>query len=347
VAFAAALTLAASGAEADEGPFRLVWVRGARTESCSDGATIASGVSARLGRNAFSPSAPRSIEGFIQHEGGGWTAHIYVRDDSGKIAGSRDLSSEAPDCAPLEAAVTLAIALAIDPDAALRPAVSIPLVPSVPAQPPSSPPVPPVILPAPREAVCPRAIERPCISSSPSQNPKSAPLEHEAAAATLRGALAGGLLPAPSPGVALAADIPIYEAFRGSAGMIFLPEVHTTKGPYSFGLTAAWLGACAAWQSGRLGVLGCGKVLVGAIHSVVYASAQLEPTAPGDQPWVGAALSPAVHFRLIGPLLAEIGGDLVLPITRQKFTVGGQPGDVYNESPFAGVGFVGLGMSIP
>ncbi|MGA7120005.1 MAG: hypothetical protein WBY94_07910, partial [Polyangiaceae bacterium] len=100
---------------------RLVWVLGERTQGCADRATIARRVVARLGREVFSESAPRSVEGVVQHEGDRWDAHLYVRDGDGSLFGSRYLSSTAPDCSALDAAVTLAIALAIDPDAVARP----------------------------------------------------------------------------------------------------------------------------------------------------------------------------------------------------------------------------------
>jgi hypothetical protein len=127
--------------------------------------------------------------------------------------------------------------------------------------------------------------------------------------------------------------------------MLFLPEVRTSDGRFGFGLTTAWLGACLApWRGARGGASLCGSLFLGAIHAVVYT---LEPTRPGDQLWIGAALTPAAQLRLVGPLVAEIGTDIVLPFTRQVFTVGGEPNQVFQQSKVAGVGFLGLGLSIP
>jgi len=55
---------------------RLVCVRGAAAEGCSDAAVIAGRVSARLGRNVFSEKAPNTIwaTGFILHyDGTSWS----------------------------------------------------------------------------------------------------------------------------------------------------------------------------------------------------------------------------------------------------------------------------------
>ena len=148
---------------------RLVLVRGERTETCSDGAAMARSVSARLGRDVFAESAAESIEGVIQHEGGRWEARLYVRDAHGGLVGSRTLASESPDCAALDAAVTLAIALVIDPEAAFRP--------PPPAEPSISPARTPVLVPGPAasEAVPARAPALPPSTIAPALPPSCRP----------------------------------------------------------------------------------------------------------------------------------------------------------------------------
>jgi hypothetical protein len=319
-----------SPARADESKVRLAWARGARTEGCSDGPTIARRISARLGRSAFSDSESRSVEGIIERNGRVWTARIYVHDAGGALAGSREFSSDADDCAPIESAVTLAIALVIDPEADLTP--TPPALP-LPAPPPTSAPSP---APA---ATSPCPLQRPCPEPTP-----AAP-DTKRTATTLRGVLAAGLLPSTSAGTSVAADVPLLGALHATVGALFFPEVRTPDRDFSFGLTAAWLGVCAElWRAKSVAVSACGSALLGAIHAVVYV---LEPTNPGDEPWAGAALTPKVLVRLAGPLAAELGGDLVFPFTREPFTVRGLPGSVFQESVVGGAGFVGLGLSIP
>jgi hypothetical protein len=327
-------------------PVRLVWVRGTNAESCSDGPTIANAVSARLGESVFSDAAQMTIEGFIERDAGRWTARIFVRTASGNLVGSREMSSDAAGCAPIESAVTLAIALAIDPDAALRspgppptgrtppsPTLLPPAAASCPPCPAASGPAP---TPCPAPPLCPVAtpragddVRRPATSST----------------VTLRGVLAGGLLPSASPGVEVAGRLPVWGALQVAAGAILLPEVRTAEADLGFGLTAVWAGACADAWSGRWGAASlCAAAMLGAIHAVVYV---LEPTTPGQQLWGGASVTPAIRVRIAGPLVAEAGGELVVPATRQQFTVGGRTGAAFQEPPVAGVGFLGLGLSIP
>jgi hypothetical protein len=323
--------------------FRLVWVRGERTESCEDGSAIARRVSARLGREVFTESAPRSIEGVIQHEGEHWAAHVYVRDEKGKLTGSREIVNAGPDCASLDAAVALAIALAIDPEAALRPPSSTVPAPapalalaSAPASAlvcPPPPPLPKPPPPCPLEKACP---ELP--SPTPSRGTESIAL-------TFRGLVAAGLLPGASPGIALSADVPTYRALHGSAGVLFLPERKDPTGGFGFGLTAAWLGPCVEPLRGSRGALAaCAKLSLGAIHSLVY---KLVPTAPGDVFWAGGSLLLEGRLRIVGPLVAEAGAELFFPITQEAFSIQGQPTNVFQENTAAGLGFVGLGVSVP
>ncbi|MDP9151639.1 MAG: hypothetical protein M3O36_17090, partial [Myxococcota bacterium] len=99
---------------------RLVWVRGENTDGCADADDLESRVAASIGRNVFSASAPRRIEGVVEYEGEHWSLHLYVRDTGGVLVGSRTLTSDSPDCAALNAAATLVIALVIDPSAPLQ-----------------------------------------------------------------------------------------------------------------------------------------------------------------------------------------------------------------------------------
>ncbi len=329
-----------------------MWVRGEHAETCSDGPAIAGAVSVRLGESVFSETAKKSIEGFIERASGKWTARIYVRSASGHLVGSRELSSDAAECAPIESAVTLAIALAIDPDAALRspaPAAS-PSTSPVPA-PPTPPPPPAPSCPACPAAVCPAPVPcpaaAPCPISKPCPEPETSSRAAKSATATvsLRAVLAGGLLPSASPGAEVAGELGVSGRWYATVGALVLPEVRTAGSDLSFGLTAAWAGACADGWSGRWGSTSlCAAGMLGAIHAVVYV---LEPTTPGQQLWAGVAVTPRIRVRLVGPLVWEAGGELVFPVTRYQFTVGGQTGVAFQEGPVAGVGFLGLGWSIP
>ena len=341
-------------------------MRGDRTETCSDHTAIARNVTARLGRDVFAESAQESIEGVIQHEGGRWEARLYVRDANGLLVGSRSLVSESPDCAALDAAVTLAIALTIDPDAALRspprapPApssaaasVSLPRAPvpesSAAAAPAPSPP-PPCPAPAPQPVAPPlQCPARPAEPVSPVPPAHGGALS--SAAVAMRGVVAAqGLLPAPAPGVAIATEASTGGLLSATAGVLFLPEVRTSGQDFAFGLTAAWLGLCEQpWRNQVSSLAVCGKVQLGALHAVVFHTAvnTLTPDNPGDSVWASASLSLAVRLRLVGPLFGELGGEGLVPFSRNKFMIKDQPVPTFQEQWVAGFGFVGLGVSIP
>jgi hypothetical protein len=141
----------------------------------------------------------------------------------------------------------------------------------------------------------------------------------------------------------LSAEGPTGLTFHGSAGLLFLPEVRAAD--FAFGLTAGWLGVCARpWAQGRVATAICGKVLLGAIHAVVYA---VEPDRPGDRIWSSASLSLGLRLRIVGPLVAELGAEALVPFTPYRFLVAGPNTLIFQEAPVAGFGFAGLGVSIP
>jgi hypothetical protein len=314
---------------------RLVWVREQNTEGCSDGAALVRSVSARLGKNVFSDSAPTSIEGVIEHAGQAWQAHLYLRGADGHLAGVRHLSSEGPDCSALDAAATLAIALAIDPQAALRLAAAAD-IPSSRAPPPAADAIALTAAP-PTEDTRPPARQLPVTPVDPWQRPGGT----ELTGLTLLGV---GLLPQAAAGVGLSAAVAIADWASATVGAVYWPEVHTVAGDFAFGLTAGWVGGCARSGGARAGLSVCGKVLFGAIHSVVFA---LEPTEPGDRPWAGGALSAQARLRLFGPVIAELGIEGIAPMTRDRFLVHGRSDLVFQQEPVTGVGFGGLGVTIP
>src|SRR5260370_634595 len=276
---------AAWAADASPAPSaRLVWVRGENTEGCSDGTSMARRVSTRLGKNAFREDAPTSIEGVIEREGQRWVAHLYIRGADGRIAGTRLLTSDGPDCDALDAAATLAVALAIDPEAALRPTPVRPVASSAeptPALETSTLAAPP----PPASAIAPTASPGPAASHN-----------RGATEGIVRGLLATGLLPQASFGVALSTGVAVSRVVHVTTGALYLPEIHSGA-EFAFGLTAGSVGGCVhPWSRAVVGLSFCGEVLLGAIHSVVFV---LEPAQPGDRLWVGAALSAQAGIRVL------------------------------------------------
>ena len=138
----AALPCLPARASAAGARYRLELVRAEGAGSCPAAAAIERDVSARLGRNPFSPTGERGIEVVVERAEPLWRARLYLRLDPNEPDQARVLESEAADCAELGKAVTLAVSLAIAPDLAPEPPPPEPICPP-PLPPPPTPPPPP------------------------------------------------------------------------------------------------------------------------------------------------------------------------------------------------------------
>jgi hypothetical protein len=321
---AAAILGAALPAAAEEpASVRFAWVRGEGADGCAGQETIADRVTARLGRSPFSPAAARSIEATVSRAEHGFRVSLYVRDREGRLVGAREIPSEATECGPIEAASVLAVALAIDPDAALGP-------PPAPRPPPPPPAAPRVDLPPP-----------PPLPAAPPPPPVPLPLSGVA----LRAGVGLGLLPGASPALSLAGDVALAGPVALAAGALWMPESRTGDARFGFGLAAFSLGACVALTRSPVADLSaCAALWAGAIHAVVY---DLRPATPGDYAWAAASITPRVRFRIAGRVHAEVGAHLFVPFIRQPFQVAGWADPVFRQSPVAGLPFAAVGAHFP
>lgn len=311
-------------------PVRLRWSRGQGAESCPDQDELARRVTSRLGFDPFTAAASRSIEGYVEVQGRAWVAHLALRDPSGRWSAERTVPAEADDCVALADAVTLVIALSIDPDAALRP------VPSASSSPPLAAPAPPVVSSTPPVvSSAPPVVSAPSASSAPPSGAVPVTMALRAVAQT-------GLVPA-GPGASVRGTIDLGERLGASVGALWLSEQRNDQGEAGFGLTALTLGLCgragerASWQ-----IRGCGGWMGGAVHAVVY---QKIPTHPGERWWTAGWAGVALERRVVGPLVVEVGGELVVPLTRYRFVVSGQPEPAFQQASLGGMLFLGVGLS--
>jgi hypothetical protein len=257
-----------------------------------------------------------------------------MRSADGQLAGVRHLSSDATDCAALDAAAALVIALAVDPEAALRPAPAVD-VRSPDAEPLATDiraPSPPPSAPLAAEALAPGNA-----TVDGGQRPPSAEL-------TGRALMGAGLLPQASAGLGISTEMVALRSLYATVGAVYWPEARTPAGDVAFGLTAGWAGGCWRSDGARAGLSLCAKLMAGAIHSVVFT---LEPAEPGDRLWAGGALSSQARVRVFGRVVAELGIEGIAPMTRAPFLVRGRSAPVFQEGPIAGVAFAGLGLTIP
>jgi len=315
---------------------RLSWVRGAGAEGCIDATTLSHDVDARLGRDAFGGTPTRSIEGLVLREKNRWIAHLYVRSLDGALIGDRALVSEAADCGALGSAVTLAIALVIDPEAAFGPVASSASA-SIASSSASASAAPPVASSSPI-AIAPSTTVPPPLPIAP---PSSRPLVGQA-----RFGLSTGLVPQVAPAAML--------GFAGTTTVhprvlaVLVPGTKTDDGIVAFGITAADVGVCARIASPPndefASIAACGSVMVGVIHSYVYG---LQPVTPGDRPWVAASTGVDGSLRLFGPLRVVFGVEAIWPITRHRFLAEGRTEPLFRQSFVTILGSLGLGIAFP
>jgi hypothetical protein len=121
----------------------------ATSQACPGPAQAEAAVRTRLGYDPFHADAKDVIEVFIERFEGGLRARLQLKDADGTARGKRVISSPATDCTELSSALTLAIAIAVDPQSFLGGPPTPPIASApVAAAPPTvdaAPPPPPLV----------------------------------------------------------------------------------------------------------------------------------------------------------------------------------------------------------
>ena len=337
------LSLSAAGGVGAQAPaeaptserYRLSWVRGKGAEECPGAEQLAAAVRQRLGRDPFASDAPRDIEGSVARVDDYWQARLNVLGSEGAVLGSRDLSTRAPTCALLADAVTLAIALTIDPSAPLTPPENV------------TPPAPIDPLPSPTAPVAPEPVAEPTPSPVPAPTPRERPPAPSTfgIGANAKGSILFGSLPRPAPGGELGVDLRLARPVRLTLGLAFFGEVKTAGDDFAIGLTAASLGACYdVLNNPKVGLDACADLQAGALHVVVYSP---DPTSPGEYSWLAARLGPRLRWRFAPPVELALGGSAVVPFVARDFGVKDQPRPLFETPPVGFCAGVGLGAFLP
>jgi hypothetical protein len=335
------LALGAHAAEPANAPtdaaptYSLSWVRGDGADSCPAGRVLAAEVERRLGRKVFDAAAERSFEVEVVRVGERFKSDVYVRDAAGAVMGHRSLQGDEPGCATLLGATALAIALVIDPEAAARAPAASATFDAPPA--PESPPPAPAPVPAKPETVTVTRVERVIV-----REPRAL------VTASLRGLIAGALVPRVSPGLELALGVRPDERWGVCLSAAYVSPQNASVGAGSFdvGLTRAnVLGTFDLSRSGPVRwVLGAGAAL-GALHLAVREPAPVLDA--GDFAWWSLVLESSLQVSVTKGVFVELGAGLHAPLLRQEFLARGQAEPVWRQSPVAGSGFVGVGAQFP
>ncbi len=314
----------------------LSWVRLDGASACANAPVIAEGIGNVLRRDALVPPsrAVMAIEARVERIPGRkrFRVTIDISSGDGVVKGTRRLESPDEDCRKLDEPAALAIALMIDPEAALRPA------------PP--PPGPQLTIALRRDIL---VVPVPVLVQVPGPPPPLPPRrdDRESPELTLSigPSLAFGLLPGPAAGLRFGVELgPPASLEFGDRVAIGPSSIRLGFGAYSGALavggadggdgggggsaslsmvallpnltlcpTTLWigaraaLGACLAIDAGALSWTGNGFDT---------------SVAEGVRPFVD--VGPVAHARLMlaGPLALEIRGAAVAPLVRDRFVYG-------------------------
>jgi hypothetical protein len=246
--------------------------------------------------------------------GDAWHAEIAVRAHLADAEPPlRELKSQAKDCDALSEAVVLAVALAIDPEAAF----SEP--PREPRPPPAPPPPAPVVV-------------------SP---PTAAPPPGLRGRAELDLTGQAGLLPRASLGASLLAAAALGERFElGLRAQVF-PAVDQSGDPsYAIGLALGTAQVCARlFRPTRVDVRACGGPSIGVVHASLLTGDRAQP---GERVWTSAELGLDLVVPVTRSLGLVVGARAAAPLVRYRFVVDGSDAALFRQSAVAGLAHAGL-----
>ena len=124
---------------------KLVYVRGAGTETCPDEAELRRAVATRIGYDPFFPVASKTVIAQVSKAPQGYRARVQIVAEDGTVRGERELGTKGQDCGELVGAIALAISVALDDlDEPAPPPPAEPPPPTGQVEPVPLPPPPPV-----------------------------------------------------------------------------------------------------------------------------------------------------------------------------------------------------------
>ena len=278
-----------------------------RAESaCPDEATMRGLVAARIGYDPFVDGADTAIKIEIRPDGSEFVARVTRTSKESDKKGERSLSSTGGDCYELASSTSLAVALAVDPEAARRP-----IPPNTPpVSPPAPAPTPPPAPPAP--AVPPAGAPHPQVEA-----PKPPPRRGPRIGVRVNGdvVVGAGVVPGVSvgPRLGVGVDGEIW-SLSAEADAIVSGSESTPYGSVSASVVYGAIVPCLHPSVGKLVTFDvCASGGVGAMFSDATNVTRSFPSTNvyaslGPRAGVTIAPWPTVGFRL--------GGDLEVALAR-------------------------------
>jgi hypothetical protein len=336
VLFVAGAVGVASVTLADEKPktSSLSWVRLEGAEECVATQPLARSVEERLGRSVFvsAADADLSVEGRVERKNKTWRAHVEVRDPTGKLLGTRDLESAEASCESLRAPLALALAVMIDPDAALGPK--------------------PTATPTPTPTPTPTLAPTPTLTPTLAPTPVPAPTSKWDVQGFVGPGITVGLVPDVGWGITGGGLVGSPLPFVG--GKATATYVFETAVPVEGGASvrmSALLGSLAycplLLRDARFSVAVCAGGASGLIfvRGVGFAVARSELRGT-----IAAQVDARASVRLVGPLTVGMGADVLVPLVRDTiaFTrADGSQKAAFEPSPAAFAADISLGVRFP
>ena len=272
----------------------LSWVRAPSAIECGDAGRVQADVVRRLGKNPFSEPSRYFIEATVSAQATSFQAELEMRDESGASLGSRKVVSDAATCASLVSAAELAIALMIDPDAAI-----LRRLPPAPIEPKKAESKPLEVAPV-----------------APSPPPR---LNRAAWFVAL--VAASRVLPQAAMGARVGGEVRLLRRLDFEASLTLLPEMRQTLSGFDtgFGLTYGTGGLCFRLLDHEdVTLAGCGFGSVGAMHAVAYEPAR---GRQGQLLWSATGVGLRAAWVLARPLALRAGVEGSVPLERRDYVV--------------------------
>jgi hypothetical protein len=275
----------------------------AARDACPDEATMRGLVAARLGYDPFveSDGVPLRIE--IRPDGREFVSRVTRTSNDGDKHGERTLRSSGGDCTELASSASLAVALAIDPDAASR-------APE-PAPPPAAPPpaAPPSPAPAPTTPLPPAPETQPKATTPVAPKPRPTPRVKLGLRVDAGLVLGAGMVPGVAFGPRLGVGLDGGLWSVSGEGTAIVPRSEKTKyGTVTASIVYGSVVPCLHPSfAGIFNADLCAAASVGALSSDATNVTRSFPTtnvyaSVGPRAGITVAPRPTVGFRLSGDL---------------------------------------------
>jgi hypothetical protein len=312
------LSFVAPGSSATAAEQSIIWDAPAQ---CSDAQQVMAIVAELTGQHPPVLPPERRIQAVVEPSGSGWQLSLTLFD--GARERSRVLT--APSCSELARAAGVALALALEPEAAGELPAPEPAGSSV-AHQESEP-----------------GLEANALGPMSVETAAAAPIELEwrlEAAALFDGVALGA--PAPGLGVSFGARRGALSGFAHGAWLPAQREGVNGGGSVEFSLLAGGVRACYELARGLLEVDACGGVELGRLAA---SGERLDDAASFADWWLAPSLGVALGSVVAGPLYFRAGADALVPVLREAYRVNDSV--LVHRAPSVGVrGGVALGFVI-